>query len=67
SAIASVLVLAFALWRGTCLSVRDGTLAGGLMAGVLFGVEFLCIFIGLSYTTASRMAVFLYTAPIFTA
>ncbi|ANH71807.1 eamA-like transporter family protein [Ralstonia insidiosa] len=67
SAIASVLVLAFAMWRGTCLSVRDGTLPGGLMAGILFGVEFLCIFIGLGYTTASRMAVFLYTAPIFTA
>ncbi|WP_197331314.1 DMT family transporter [Ralstonia syzygii subsp. celebesensis] len=67
SAIASVLVLAFALWRGTSLTLRDGTLPGGLMAGVLFGIEFLCIFIGLGHTTASRMAVFLYTAPIFTA
>lgn len=67
SAIASVLVLAFALWRGTSLTLRDGTLPGGLMAGVLLGIEFLCIFIGLGHTTASRMAVFLYTAPIFTA
>ncbi len=67
SAIASVLVLAFALWRGTRLTLRDGTLPGGLAAGTLFGIEFLCIFIGLGHTTASRMAVFLYTAPIFTA
>lgn len=67
STIASLLVLAFALWRGTCLSVRDGTLPGGLVAGLLFGVEFLCIFIGLGHTTASRMAVFVYTAPVFTA
>lgn len=41
--------------------------AGRLAAGTLFGIEFLCIFIGLGHTTASRMAVFLYTAPIFTA
>lgn len=67
SAIAALLVLGFALWRGTPLWRRDGTLGAGLAAGLLFGAEFYCIFVGLGYTTASRMAVFLYTAPIFTA
>ncbi|WP_042551220.1 EamA family transporter, partial [Ralstonia solanacearum] len=45
SAIASVLVLAFALWRGTSLSLRDGTLPGGLTAGGVFGTEVLCLFL----------------------
>jgi drug/metabolite transporter (DMT)-like permease len=34
---------------------------------VLFATEFVCIFLGLTLTSASRMAVFLYTAPCFTA
>ena len=67
SAIAALLVYAFAAWRGTPLWQRDGTLPAGLVAGLLFGAEFFCIFVGLGHTTASRMAVFLYTAPIFTA
>lgn len=67
STIAAVLVFAFAAWRGTPLWQRDGTLRAGLLAGLLFGAEFYCIFVGLAHTTASRMAVFLYTAPIFTA
>ena len=34
---------------------------------MLFAGEFICIFAGLTLTSASRMAVFLYTAPCFTA
>jgi drug/metabolite transporter (DMT)-like permease len=34
-----------------------------LLAGLIFAVEFGCIFVGLQYTTASRMSVFLYLAP----
>ncbi|WP_354683243.1 DMT family transporter [Cupriavidus necator] len=67
SAVAALLVFGFAAWRGTPMWRRDGTLHAGLLAGLLFGAEFFCIFVGLGHTTASRMAVFLYTAPIFTA
>jgi len=67
SAIASVLVWAWARSRGTQLFRDDGTLGAGLLAGVLFAAEFICIFLGLTLTSASRMAVFLYTAPCFTA
>ncbi|WP_137924957.1 DMT family transporter [Cupriavidus sp. 2SB] len=67
SAIAALLVFAFAAWRRTPLWEHDGTLRPGIVAGLLFGAEFFCIFVGLGHTTASRMAVFLYTAPIFTA
>jgi drug/metabolite transporter (DMT)-like permease len=54
------------LWsgaRGIALWRRDGTAAAGLLAGLLFAVEFACMFVGLQYTTASRMVVFLYLAP----
>ena len=37
------------------------------MAGTLFGIEFVLIFTGLVLTSASRAAVFLYTAPFFVA
>lgn len=39
----------------------------GLIVGLLFAAEFLCIAQGLRWTTASHMTVFLYTAPLFAA
>ena len=33
------------------------------LPGLLFAAEFACIFIGLQYTTASRMVVFIYISP----
>ncbi|MET0333024.1 MAG: DMT family transporter [Rhizobacter sp.] len=61
------LVLAWARLRGIPLFQRDGTLPGGLLAGALFAAEFACIFIGLQYTSASRMVVFIYFAPFIVA
>ncbi len=58
------------LWsrsRGIVLFDRDATLPGGLLAGALFAAEFFCIFVGLQFTTASRMVVFIYTAPFIVA
>lgn len=66
SAVAALLVYCLIWSRGAVLSWRDGTLLPGIGAGVLFAVEFLCAAVGLQYTTASHMSVFLYTAPIFT-
>jgi drug/metabolite transporter (DMT)-like permease len=60
---AAVLVFAWSAWRGITLWRRDGTLAGGAVAGALFAAEFGCIFVGLQFTGASRMAVFIYLAP----
>jgi drug/metabolite transporter (DMT)-like permease len=53
--------------RGVKFFRRDGTLAAGLFAGLLFGIEFVLIFRGLLLTPASRAVVFLYTAPFFVA
>lgn len=61
------LVMLWARVRGIALFQRDGTLIGGLLAGTLFAAEFACIFVGLQFTTASRMIVFIYFAPFIVA
>jgi len=63
SLFAGVLVFAWSAARGVRLFERDGTLWAGLFAGVLFGAEFLILYVGLSLTTASRAVVLLYLAP----
>ena len=60
---ATALLWLWCQWRGVPLFQRDGTLKGGLLAGLLFAGEFACIYIGLQYTSASRLTVFLYTSP----
>jgi drug/metabolite transporter (DMT)-like permease len=67
SAIAAALVLAWAQWRRIPLWRPDGTLVPGLLAGVLFAGEFALIYAGLGHTTAARMVVFVYLAPVLTA
>ena len=44
-----------------------GSLAMGLLAGALFAIEFVCLFVGLQYSGASRVTVFLYTSPLWVA
>ena len=58
-----MIILIVAWFRGVSLFKRDGTLRAGLIAGIFFGVEFILIYRGLVYTTASRAVVFLYIAP----
>jgi drug/metabolite transporter (DMT)-like permease len=60
---AAMLVALWARGRGIALFERDGTLRGGLCAGLLFAIEFAAIFTGLKFTSASRMVVFVYLAP----
>jgi drug/metabolite transporter (DMT)-like permease len=67
SGCATVLVLAWMRLRGMPILARDGTLVPGVVAGLLFGLEFIMIYPGLVYTTASRAVVFVYFAPIFVA
>lgn len=66
SAMAALLVYLLIVLRGEKLSWRDGTFLPGIGAGILFSLEFLFVALGLQYTTASHMSVFLYTAPVFT-
>jgi drug/metabolite transporter (DMT)-like permease len=58
-----LIILLVAQVRRIPLFERDGTLKAGLLAGLFFGFEFIMIYRGLLYTTASRAVVFLYVAP----
>ncbi|HKS85359.1 MAG TPA: DMT family transporter [Pseudolabrys sp.] len=65
SAVAALLIAAWCHLRGIPLFKRDGTLWFGLAAGVLFAIEFILIYQGLLYTTATRAVLFIYLAPFF--
>lgn len=65
SLLAAILVAAWCRARGIALFERDGTLAAGILAGVLFAFEFLLIYRGLAWTTVTRGTLFLYLAPFF--
>ena len=65
SLVAAVLVGTWTQARGIPLFKRDGTLGAGVLAGVLFALEFLLIYRGLVWTTATRGVLFLYLAPFF--
>jgi drug/metabolite transporter (DMT)-like permease len=65
SIVAALLVAGWCRLRGLRLFERDGTLLAGLAAGVCFAVEFILIYQGLVYTTATRAVLFIYLAPFF--
>jgi drug/metabolite transporter (DMT)-like permease len=60
-------LLVWAQWRGIRLFERDGTLIPGVLAGVMFAVEFALIFWALAYTDVARGVIILYTTPFFVA
>lgn len=65
SGIALVLLVALMRHRGDTLGA--GRWKPGLVAGALFGLEFLLVAEALRLTAASHVVVFLYTAPAFAA
>jgi drug/metabolite transporter (DMT)-like permease len=67
SAGAALLVWLWASVRGVRLFERDGTLWLGAAIAFFFGAEFVLIYWGLDYTSASRGVVFLYCMPFFVA
>jgi drug/metabolite transporter (DMT)-like permease len=67
SIVATALLLVWTATHRVALFSRDGTLAAGVTAGLLFAFEFVLIYGGLAHTNASRMSVFVYLAPPLTA
>ena len=64
---ATALLWLWCQWRGVALFARDGSLKAGLLVGALFAAEFACIYIGLQFTSASRLTILLYTSPFWVA
>ena len=62
---ATLLVAGWCRLRGMPIFGRDGSLTAGIAAGILFGLEFVLIYQGLLYTTATRAVLFIYLAPFF--
>jgi drug/metabolite transporter (DMT)-like permease len=67
SAGAAVVIAAWMAWRGIGLRPAPGTGGWALAIGVVFALEFVALYIGLSMTSAARGSVMLYTAPFFVA
>ncbi len=67
SAGALPVLLIIGFFRGVKFYERDGTLRAGVCNGIIFGIEFVLIYQGLLFTSASRAVVFIYTAPFFVA
>lgn len=67
SAMAGCLVGMLAYWRGIRWADFGHHWVPGLLVGLGFAAEFSFVAWGLTYTLASHMSVFLYTAPIFAA
>jgi drug/metabolite transporter (DMT)-like permease len=67
SAGALPVVFAIARLRSVPITKSDGTLVAGVVAGLLFALEFIFIYPGVALTTVSRGVVFVYTAPFFIA
>ncbi|MFK0310716.1 DMT family transporter [Pseudomonas sp. NPDC090233] len=67
SGIAALLVWGVGHWVVRTAWLQDIWYRSGAVVGLLFAAEFLFIAEGLRWTTASHMAVFLYTAPLFAA
>ncbi len=63
SLLAAVLVALWARSRGIALFARDGVTGPGIVAGLLFGIEFCFLYTGVQHTSASRAVLFLYLAP----
>lgn len=63
SALGGALVLLWCRWRGIRLFERDGTLLAGTLAGALFGIEFMLIFVGLDFTSVARSTLLVNTMP----
>lgn len=63
SVIASALGVIYCLAIKEPLFHRDIRLFHGLVVGLLFGLEFVCLYLGMLYTSAARSAVFIYLSP----
>jgi drug/metabolite transporter (DMT)-like permease len=63
----ALLLWGWSAWRGISLTRRDGTALYGATIATLFALEFVCVYWGFMFTTASRGVLFIYSTPFFVA
>ncbi len=63
SMIASICGLIYCMRIGEKVFHTDRMLFHGFIAGLLFGLEFACIYFGMLYTDAARSVLFVYMSP----
>ena len=63
SVIASICGVIYCIKNGEKLFHTDIMLFHGFMVGLLFGLEFACIYFGMLYTDAARSVIFVYLSP----
>ena len=64
---ATLMFMAWMRWRGQAWWQNDGTWRAGLVVGLLFTCEFVCIYLGMQHISSTRLTIFLYTAPFWVA
>ncbi|HKK98867.1 MAG TPA: DMT family transporter [Desulfotignum sp.] len=67
SVVSGCLVLLWAKFKGHGVLFPKGARWHGLMIGLLFGLDFLFLYWSVSFTTASRATIFLYSHPFWVA
>jgi len=67
SVVASICGAIYCIRRGERLFHTDRMLFHGFMVGLLFGLEFACIYFGMLYTDAARSVIFVYMSPFIVA
>ncbi len=67
SAFAAVLLFLWMLYKKEPFFEKDNSFWPGVCLGLLFSAEFILVYLGISYTNASRASIFLYTSPFFVA
>ncbi|MER9022695.1 DMT family transporter [Mesorhizobium sp. M0815] len=63
SVIGGLCVFGWCRWRHIALFTSDKTLVAGILAGALFGLEFLFLYVGLEHTTVVRNTLLVNTMP----
>jgi drug/metabolite transporter (DMT)-like permease len=64
----AMLVLMFWMWwRDVRIALPRPALAAGIISGLLFSFEFICLFIALDLSTVSRTSIIFYSMPVWLA
>lgn len=64
SVIAVIAVVGWMRLRRVALTIAPGTVPIGMIMGLVFAAEFLCIYLALDFTTVTRATVILYSMPV---